>query len=238
MINYTRSIFLLLMIVTIALNCKDSGNYQPINPENNSNNNTRMHKVIAKEIQNAGKYTYIKVSEDNEEFWIAIPKSDIEIDKTYFYKSAMKMVNFNSKELNKIFEEVWFVDALFNKEPGKFKSEKAQKSNAFDPVEIIEQPKNGTSIKYLLKNSEMFLNKDVVIKGKVVKVNYNILDRNWVHIKDGTTFNEKTQITITTTDSVDVGEVLIFKGVVALKKDFGYGYVYPILVENGTVIRK
>lgn len=235
--NYTRSLFLLLVIVSIAFSCKDSGNYQPINSENNSNKKTEMHKVTAKEVQDAGKYTYIKVSENNEEFWIAIPKSDIEIGKTYFYSSGMKMVNFNSKELNKVFEEVWFIDALYNKEPGKFKSEKAQKSIALDPVEIIEQPKNGTSIENLLKNSEQFLNKDVVIKGKVVKVNRNILDRNWVHIMDGTTFNSKKEITITTLDSAIVGDIVTFTGQVSLNKDFGYGYVYPILLENGELIK-
>lgn len=235
--NSTRSLFFLLVIVSIAFSCKDSGNYQPINSENNSNKKTEMHKVIAKEVQNAGKYTYIKVSENNEEFWIAIPKSDIEIDKTYFYSSGMKMVDFKSKELDKVFEEVWFIDALYNKDPEKLKSEKAQKSIALDPVEIIEQAKNGTSIENLLKHSETFLNKDVVIKGKVVKVNRNILDRNWVHLKDGTTFNSKTEITITTLDTARVGDIVTFMGQVTLGKDFGYGYVYPILIENGKLIK-
>ena len=112
-----------------------------------------------------------------------------------------------------------------------------KKNTVSNKMEIIEQPENGTSIEDLLGNSESFLNKTVVIRGKVVKVNRNILDRNWVHLKDGTSFNSKTEVTITTLDTVKVGDIVTYKGQVTLNKDFGYGYIYPMLIEDGKLLK-
>lgn len=226
-----------LVIIFMVIGCKDSGHYQSIEVEKAVKTNLDTHKVIAKEIQNAGMYTYIKVSENNEEYWVAIPKSEIEIGKEYYYKGGMKMVNFESKELNKTFDTVWFLDTFFKKDPNKINLGNTQNIVTPDVTEIIEQPGNGTSVEKLLSDSESFSNKEIVIKGKVVKVNKNILNRNWVHLKDGTGFKDKTEITISTTDTVKLGDVLTFKGLVTLDKDFGYGYVYPVLLENGQVLK-
>ena len=87
-----------------------------------------------------------------------------------------------------------------------------------------------------MSDPESFENEEIISRGQVVKINNNILERNWVHIKDGTTFKDKTQITITTKDSVGLGDIVTFKGKLILNKDFGYGYVYPVLIENGELI--
>ncbi len=235
--NYVRFIFLILLIVSIAFSCKDTGQYQSIPVQKNNEKDNKTHKVIAKAFENAGMYTYVNVSENENEFWIALPEQEIKIGETYYYKGGMKMVDFKSKELDKEFKEVWFIEALYNKEPRAFSSAIAKKNAIINAIDVIEQPKNGTSVEKLLKDSDSFLNKDVVIKGKVVKVNRNILDRNWVHLIDGTTFDSKTEITITTLDSITVGDIVTFSGQVTLNKDFGYGYVYPILIENGKLVK-
>ncbi len=197
--------------------------------------NDIRHKVIAKNFENAGMYTYVEVSENNEDYWVAIPKGNIEIGQTYFYKGGMKMVNFKSTELNKTFDEVWFLQDLYKDNSSKNNSGHSQnKTN--DLLKIIQQPENGTSLEKLLSDPESFKNKEIIIKGQVVKINKNILERNWIHLKDGTTFNDKTQITITSKDSASIGDIVTIKGKLILDKDFGYGYVYPVLIENGELI--
>jgi len=93
------------------------------------------------------------------------------------------------------------------------------------------------SIEELLKNKEKYNNKMVSLKGEVTKYNPAILDVNWFHIKDGTSFNEKSDITATTTVEVKLGDTVSFTGKVTLNKDFGSGYVYGILIENATIIK-
>lgn len=234
--NYSIALFYALIICFTFFNCKNKDEYYPIKTEKASTKtDLNTHKVIAKNFENAGMYTYVEVSENNEDYWVAIPKGKIEIGQAYFYKGGMKMVNFKSTELNKTFDEVWFLQDLYKDNPSK-KSVDHSQNKTKEVFKIIQQPENGTSIEKLLSDPESFENKTIVTKGQVIKVNKNILDRNWVHIKDGTTFKDKTQITITTADSVNIGDVVTFKGNVTLEKDFGYGYVYPVLIENGKLI--
>lgn len=216
-------------IIMLIISCKDSNEYTTVDPsETIKNKSHETHKVIVKEFENAGMYTYVKVEENNNQFWIAIPNTKIEIGQTYFYHGGTKMVNFKSQELNKTFDEVYFVEAL------RGHMEKSPNKNV---DELIAQPKNGIAIKDLLANVNDFSKKEVIVKGKVVKVNRNILDKNWVHLRDGTNFNDKANLTFTTQDTVKVGDIVTFKGVLTLNKDFGYGYVYPVIIEESKLVK-
>lgn len=76
--------------------------------------------------------------------------------------------------------------------------------------------------------------KKVAVRGKVVKYSAGIMGRNWVHLRDGTGAQDKgnNDITVTTTDTAAVGDVVVARGVVRTDKDFGAGYVYPVIVEE------
>jgi len=69
----------------------------------------------------------------------------------------------------------------------------------------------------------------------VVKFTPEIMKRNWVHIKDGSGKTEGNDLTITTTETVKVGDTITFEGTLAVDKDFGYGYKYSVIVEKSTV---
>src|SRR5690606_3454107 len=50
-----------------------------------------VHKVVADEILNTSKYTYLHVTEDaGEPYWIAIPRKDVKTGVTYYYKGGLK----------------------------------------------------------------------------------------------------------------------------------------------------
>jgi len=216
------------VIILVTFSCKDSNNYTTIKqPEPEISTTTeKTHKVVAKEFMNAG-YTYVRVSEDGNEYWIVLQNTKIEIGNTYYFEGGLKKLNFKSNELNRTFDEILFVDAIRSNE--KETSE----------IELIPQPEDGISIKDILLSATSLSEseKEVIIKGKAVKINRNILDRNWVHLRDGTNLDGKADLTITTQDSVNVGDVVTFKGKVIVNKDFGHGYVYPILVEEGKLIK-
>jgi hypothetical protein len=75
------------------------------------------------------------------------------------------------------------------------------------------------------------------MKGQVVKVNDEIMDKNWVHIQDGTADGDHFDLTITTLEKVAVGEVATFEGTIALDKDFGYGYAYELIMEDAKLVK-
>lgn len=105
-------------------------------------------------------------------------------------------------------------------------------------VITIKQPQNGTSLEELFSKRDQFSEKSIIVKGKVTKINNGIMDRNWVHISDGTQFEGKKSLTITTQASVNIGDIVTFKGTVILNKDFGYGYIYDIVLEEGELLEQ
>lgn len=75
----------------------------------------------------------------------------------------------------------------------------------------------------------------VQIKGKVVKVNNGIMKRNFLHIQDGTGGKGTNDITITSDQTAAVGDEVTVTGTVVLNRDFGFGYMYPILIEKSSI---
>jgi hypothetical protein len=59
------------------------------------------------------------------------------------------------------------------------------------------------------------------------------MNKNWIHIQDGSEFQGGFDLTITTDKSVSLGDTVTFEGKLALDKDFGYGYFYTVLIEDG-----
>lgn len=89
----------------------------------------------------------------------------------------------------------------------------------------------------LFSDSKSYKEKEIKVTGKVVKFNEAIMGKNWVHIQDGTEFEGKYDLTVTTSETVNVGDIVTIKGTIALDRDFGYGYKYDILLEDGVLIK-
>ena len=75
----------------------------------------------------------------------------------------------------------------------------------------------------------------VQVSGKVVKVNNGIMKRNFLHIQDGSGQQGSNDITITSNQTASVGDEVTVVGTVAVNRDFGFGYAYPILVEDSQI---
>jgi hypothetical protein len=96
--------------------------------------------------------------------------------------------------------------------------------------------KDCIKISELLENKKTYSGKIVKVTGQVTKYNPQIMGKNWVHIQDGSEFQGGFDLTITTAQSVTVGSTLTFEGRIELDKDFGYGYFYTVLMEEGRLV--
>jgi len=101
----------------------------------------------------------------------------------------------------------------------------------------VEAKTYDISVEELIKNKEKYNKQTVRLKGEVSKYNSHIMNVNWIHIKDGTSFNGKSDVTATSTTEVKLGDTISIEGKVTLDKNFGSGYIYPILIENATIIK-
>lgn len=82
--------------------------------------------------------------------------------------------------------------------------------------------------------------KTISAQGKVVKVNNGIMDRNFVHVQDGTGDAAKgtNNLVVTSKQTAAVGDQVTISGTVVLNRDFGFGYSYPLLIEDASITPK
>ncbi len=198
------------------------------------------HKVVVKEALNTQRYTYLNVTEDANNFWIAIPKKDVKVGGTYYYKGGLLKRNFQSQEFNRVFETVYLVSDVSDQPLNASGSaidealspSQGAPSSVPGPTSVVPA-KGAITIAELTGHLGKYEGKLVKITGKCVKVNPMIMGRNWVHLQDGTANNY--DLTITTGENIDLGSVVTLEGTIALKKDFGAGYKYDVIMEGAVV---
>ena len=93
----------------------------------------------------------------------------------------------------------------------------------------------GIRIGELFENKQLYAGKKIKIKGEVTKFSMAIMGKNWVHFQDGTSYEGVYDLMITTQENVQVGDVVVFEGVISLDKDFGAGYFYAIILEDAVL---
>ena len=71
-----------------------------------------LHKVKVLEVLPAQRYVYLQVQENDGPFWIATRKMEVSKGEIYFYRGGLLKTNFESKEYNKVFDEIYLVSSL------------------------------------------------------------------------------------------------------------------------------
>jgi hypothetical protein len=159
----------------------------------------------------------------------------------------MEMRNFRSDKLDHSFERIAFVNSIAVGAPGAATASTAPgKSDPHGAIPAagaagidlsgIERAEGGKTVAEILDQKETLAGKEVVLRAKVVKVNRGIMNRNWLHLRDGTKSSSGVDdLTITSNDAAEVGTKVLVRGKVAVNKDFGFGYRYDVLVEDATI---
>lgn len=194
-----------------------------------------IRKITSIEILQTSSYTYIKGKENNSEIWLAIRRMDVEKGKILYFNGnkTLEMHNFKSKELNRVFETILFLDKVSYTPNRENKPQVEAKKTAFLRKEIkIVSPDDCITIAELFKNKEKYADKKVKIKAEVTKFTPNIMGKNWMHIQDGTEYKDKYDLTITSKLTSKKGDIHIIEGVARMNKDFGAGYSYECIIEN------
>jgi hypothetical protein len=213
----------------------------------NSNNSTladQIHKVVVNEILPTTKYSYLNVTEDGEQYWIAARKQDIVVGGTYYYRKGLLKTNYESKEYNKVFEKIFLVSNLVAEDhrtnSGALKEDVTNYDKSYDkessPINTETYSQKGSiKIAEIVANPSAYNGKTVQITGKCVKINPNIMERNWIHLQDGS--KDDFDLVVTSDTFVGEGEVVTIQALVSLNKDFGAGYNYNLILENGIIVK-
>ena len=61
------------------------------------------------------------------------------------------------------------------------------------------------------------------------------MNKTWLHVRDGSGTTGSNDVTVTTLESLKAGDVVVVRGTLNKDKNLGYGYVFPLIIEDAAV---
>ena len=199
-------------------------------------------KII--ETMNSGGYTYVNLEKNGKKTWVAASETRVKVGQEVSCPSGMNMNNFTSKTLKRTFESITFCNTPLNTVGGKMDTNQkspGSKGAKVTSVGAIKVKKasgaNAYTVGDIYKNKSKLDKKKIVVRGKVVKVSGGIMNKNWIHLQDGTGSqkNGTNNLVFTSQDLPALGDVVTMQGILYKDKDFGSGYKYDVIVEKATI---
>lgn len=185
------------------------------------------HRGRVLETATGGGYTYVKIEIDGVETWAAGPQTQVEVGDWIVMTAGNKMVQFWSRTMNRTFDEILFVGSI---ETGEVEAGKAPAGPVVDVA--VEPLEGGQTIAQILARTAELSGKPVRLRAQVVKVNEQIMGKNWLHVRDS---SGEAELTVTSSQRAAPGAVVVLSGTLTTDRDFGSGYVYAVIVEEARI---
>jgi len=194
------------------------------------------------EIKDVESYTYLRLKTKDGETWAAINKMPVKQGSEVTIENAMVTHDFKSRTLNKTFPTIVFGTLAGTQGTGYgMPTARSSTAPAADTTDIhVAKAKgaNAYTVAEININHEKLKGKTVLLRGKVVKYNPEIMGRNWIHLQDGSGSDaaNTNDVLVTSKFQVKLGDVVTVRGIVRTDKDFGAGYYYKVLIEDATLL--
>jgi len=246
MLHRTGALVALLACSSFALLYTGINNHvyasQNYTGEKQQQASNKIYGKVTDMVEAAG-YTYAEVDTGKEKVWAAASTTPLKIGDMISFTTEMPMKNFHSNSLKRDFPIIYFVNRFITDEAGQTSASpdmalphgNIKPTPEAKPVEGIDKVKGGNTIAEIHADKQALNGKAIRVRGQVTKFTPNVMGKNWIHIKDSSTLDD---LTITTSNTTAVDAVVIIEGKLALDKDFGYGYVYPLIVEDASVTKE
>ncbi len=197
-------------------------------------------KVV--ETMDSSGYTYVNIEKDGKKTWVAVLKMKVKVGQDMSFQPGMVMKNFTSKSLDRTFESIVFSAGPVGQKgmQSAYSPAGHGQSKAAVNKTIKVEKASGTDayiVAELYEKSFELNGQNVVFRGQVVKFSSKIMDKNWIHIQDGSgnTVKGNHDILVTSKDTISVGDIITVKGTLYKDKDFGSGYKYAVIVEAESI---
>jgi len=200
--------------------------------------------TVAETIE-AGTYVYLRLEDGT---WIAANNFAVSAGDQVQYSGIMEMNGFHSTSLDRTFDSILFVsEASLAGDNGNDMTAAAMKAHgsmgmqpqksaaviAPAPGEVKALP-DGKTINTIFAESAGLKGQVVSLNAKVMKVNQNIMGKNWITLQDGTGSDPDNRILATSQEIVSPGDLVVAKGTIVTDVDLGSGYTYKVLLEEAT----
>lgn len=254
--NYARTAAILTLTIAMPWcasasgNARDKGKDNPHMAAPAASAQPQLTGTVV-ETMNSGSYTYVLIDTGKEKVWAAAPETKVETGQQVRLGPGMKMAQFESKTLKRTFEEIYFVSAIQGGDAdaatlpeghppvgGTPAGHPNITSGASTELDFtgLQPVEGGQTVATIYADKDKLAGKQVTLRGKVAKISENILERNWLHLRDGTGEEGSNDLTVTTSVAgLKPGSTVVVSGKLVTDQDFGFGYRYPVLVEADKV---
>ena len=207
-----------------------------------------LHGTVAERLD-VPNYTYLRLTGSGGDTWAAVPTTSVAVGTEVTILNPTAMKQFESKTLSRTFDVIMFGSAAqvgnapAGAAPAVANPHGAMGAAGAADLANIKVEKaagaDGRTVAEVYGQSAALKEKNVVIHAKVVKVTSGVMNRNWLHVRDGsgTDAAQDNDLIITTTDTVQVGDEVTATGVVHTDKDLGSGYAYKVLIEDAKITK-
>lgn len=196
------------------------------------------------ETMDSGGYTYVRVQGKEGEVWAAGPQTKVVVGDRIAMPKGMVMKNFSSDSLGKTFEAIVFTEQI--SVVGRMSPKGADGGQPMTVDEMrdralkvdfdgLEKAEGGLTVEEVLTGGTDLVGKQVKVRGKVVKINRQIMERNWLHIQDGTGAEPNNDLTVTSQDDANAGDTVLIVGTVARNSATFHGGPEKVVVEKAKV---
>jgi hypothetical protein len=190
------------------------------------------------EVKDVDMYTYLRLKTKDGETWAAIDKVAVKKGAKVTLENVMVMKNFESKSLKKTFPTILFGNLGGTAQAAANPHASGAQAADTGPIHVPKASgANARTVADIVSKAAELKDKEVQVRGKIVKYTAEVMGKNWLHLRDGSgTAADNTQdVLVTTTSPAKLGDVVTATGVVRTNKDFGSGYSYKVLIEETTL---
>ena len=200
----------------------------------------RIYGKVSDVIDVAG-YTYAEVDDGKSKVWVAGPVTPLKIGDMIAFTTDMPMENYHSQSLDRDFAIIYFAERFITDkvapetktEPAASPHDQLKQGLAAKPVIGINKVEGGNTIAEIYAQKQQLNGKTIRVRGQVTKVTNKVMGKNWLHIMDSSTPED---LTVTTQSTVDIDDVVVIEGKLGLDRDFSYGYIYPVILEDAKIV--
>ncbi len=190
------------------------------------------------EVQDVDGYSYLRLQTKDGETWAAVGRAPLKKGATVTIEDAMVMKDFESKSLKKTFPTIVFGSLAGGAQNTADPHAGVAKAPDSGPIQVTKATgADAHTVAEVVAAAAALKDRQVQVRGKIVKYNPGILGKNWIHLRDGSGSERdgSSDLVVTSSAPAKLGDVVTVTGMVRLDKDFGAGYVYKVLIEAASL---
>jgi len=188
------------------------------------------------ETMDSGGYTYVLLKTPKAEVWAAAPPTIVDVGQVVEVADPMPMRGFHSGSLDRTFDLIYFASGLSAPSGAGIPTGAAARDQVAEPThERVLKAAGGQTVAELFEGRETWVGQSIRVRGEVVKFTPDIMGKNWLHLRDGSGAEGTNDLTVTTSEVVAVGDIVLVEGTLEGDKDFGFGYRYDLILEDAQV---